>query len=225
MSEMPQRPHMFYLHGFASSARSTKAGYLAERLQPFGMPLHCPDFNLPDFTTLTMTRMLAQLESQVEQRRSELQVERAQARAEAAAVVDAAREQALQIVAGEAVPSLAAFESITKVAAPPAPPASAPSAEHHVAHQATVHPATPISAVIDAHAFATVFATVFATLLDGRFAMPAGGAPGTFAVGPSPAPPPSPAKRSFWSHARHPDVLLLGFATVIVLVVLFAWMG
>ena len=71
MSEMPEpsaippQPHVFYLHGFASSARSTKAGYLAERLQPFGVPLHCPDFNLPDFTTLTMTRMLAQLDDEV----------------------------------------------------------------------------------------------------------------------------------------------------------------
>lgn len=57
-----ERPHVFYLHGFASSARSTKAGYLAERLSPFGITLQCPDFNLPDFATMTMTRMLAQLE-------------------------------------------------------------------------------------------------------------------------------------------------------------------
>jgi len=55
------RPHVFYLHGFASSAQSTKAGYLAERLEAHGVALHRPDFNLPDFATLTLTRMLEQL--------------------------------------------------------------------------------------------------------------------------------------------------------------------
>jgi pimeloyl-ACP methyl ester carboxylesterase len=50
--------HVFYLHGFASSSRSTKAGYFAERLRAHGIELQCPDFNLPDFATLTMTRML-----------------------------------------------------------------------------------------------------------------------------------------------------------------------
>jgi len=53
--------HVLYLHGFASSARSTKAGYFAERLAPFGLTLRCPDFNEPDFATLTMTRMLEQV--------------------------------------------------------------------------------------------------------------------------------------------------------------------
>lgn len=58
-------PHVFYLHGFASSAHSTKAGYLAERLLPLGVILRCPDFNVPDFSTMTMTRMLAQLAAEV----------------------------------------------------------------------------------------------------------------------------------------------------------------
>lgn len=57
--------HVFYLHGFASSARSTKAGYFAARLQEHGLALHCPDFNEPDFTALTMTRMLAQLSGEL----------------------------------------------------------------------------------------------------------------------------------------------------------------
>jgi len=52
---------VFYLHGFASSAKSTKAGYFAARLQERGVALQCPDFNEPDFATLTMTRMLDQL--------------------------------------------------------------------------------------------------------------------------------------------------------------------
>jgi len=53
---------VFYLHGFASSAKSTKAAYLGERLRLHGATLHCPDFNQPDFATLTLTRMLDQLD-------------------------------------------------------------------------------------------------------------------------------------------------------------------
>jgi hypothetical protein len=54
---------IFYLHGFASSSTSTKAGYLADRLREQGTALECPDFNVPDFSTMTMTRMLAQLDA------------------------------------------------------------------------------------------------------------------------------------------------------------------
>jgi uncharacterized protein len=54
--------HVLYLHGFASGATSTKARWLAERLAPFGIELHCPDFNLPDFSTLTVTRMISEVE-------------------------------------------------------------------------------------------------------------------------------------------------------------------
>ena len=61
---LPQ--HVFYLHGFASSARSTKAAYFSARLEEHGVTLRCPDFNEPDFATLTMTRMLAQLTEAVE---------------------------------------------------------------------------------------------------------------------------------------------------------------
>ena len=61
------RPPVFYLHGFASSAKSTKAGYFAERLREHGLTLRCPDFNQPDFATLTLTRMLDQLHTQLEE--------------------------------------------------------------------------------------------------------------------------------------------------------------
>ena len=54
--------HVFYLHGFASSARSAKAVFLAERLRPHGLDLHCPDFNEPDFESMTVTRMLDQVD-------------------------------------------------------------------------------------------------------------------------------------------------------------------
>jgi hypothetical protein len=57
---------VFYLHGFASSAKSTKAAYFAERLRDRGVSLRCPDFNEPDFATLTMTRMLDQIARDLE---------------------------------------------------------------------------------------------------------------------------------------------------------------
>ena len=57
--------HVFYLHGFVSSPRSTKAAWLAERLRPFGVALHCPDFNAPDFATLTTSRMIGQVEEAI----------------------------------------------------------------------------------------------------------------------------------------------------------------
>lgn len=57
--------HVFYLHGFASSGHARKATYFSEQLRRHGVALRCPDFNEPDFATLTMTRMLAQLEGEI----------------------------------------------------------------------------------------------------------------------------------------------------------------
>ena len=56
---------LFYLHGFASSDKSTKAAYFAERLRARGVAVECPDFNQPEFRTLTMTRMLDRLAASV----------------------------------------------------------------------------------------------------------------------------------------------------------------
>lgn len=53
--------HVLYLHGFASSPKSTKVGYFSERLREHGIDVRCPDFNQPEFSTLTLTRMLEQL--------------------------------------------------------------------------------------------------------------------------------------------------------------------
>ena len=53
-------PQVVYLHGFASSARSSKATFFAEKLREQGITLHTPDFNQPDFSTLTVTRMVRQ---------------------------------------------------------------------------------------------------------------------------------------------------------------------
>jgi uncharacterized protein len=54
--------HVTYLHGFASSADSSKARFFAERLAPFGIHVERPDLNLPDFSTITVTRMVEQVE-------------------------------------------------------------------------------------------------------------------------------------------------------------------
>jgi hypothetical protein len=62
---MPVPPLILYLHGFASSPKSTKVGYFTERLRERGVALVCPDFNAPDFRSLTVTRMLEQLEGEV----------------------------------------------------------------------------------------------------------------------------------------------------------------
>jgi pimeloyl-ACP methyl ester carboxylesterase len=53
--------HVFYLHGFASSSRSSKAAFMAARLKGQGIELHTPDLNQPDFSTLTVTRMVRQV--------------------------------------------------------------------------------------------------------------------------------------------------------------------
>ena len=60
---MESRPvHLIYLHGFASSPQSSKALFLRDRLAARGLTLHCPDLNEPDFSTLTTTRMIVQVE-------------------------------------------------------------------------------------------------------------------------------------------------------------------
>ncbi len=51
---------MIYLHGFASSSQSGKATFLGQRLRARGVDVVTPDLNLPDFSTLTITRMLEQ---------------------------------------------------------------------------------------------------------------------------------------------------------------------
>lgn len=58
--------HIFYLHGFASSAKSTKARYFESKLAPHDLTLFTPDFNEPDFSTLTITRMIDQTTAAIE---------------------------------------------------------------------------------------------------------------------------------------------------------------
>lgn len=68
------RVHIFYLHGFASSAASTKAGFFAARLREHQIELHAPDLNEPDFSTLTITRMVEQVTAAVDGLRPDVPV-------------------------------------------------------------------------------------------------------------------------------------------------------
>jgi pimeloyl-ACP methyl ester carboxylesterase len=52
---------VLYLHGFASSAKSSKAAFLAAKLAARGVALEAPDLNEPDFATLTVTRMVGKV--------------------------------------------------------------------------------------------------------------------------------------------------------------------
>jgi predicted esterase YcpF (UPF0227 family) len=57
-------PVYIYLHGFASSPGSAKARYLSDRFQSLNIPLHIPDLNQGDFSHLTLTRQLHQVQAQ-----------------------------------------------------------------------------------------------------------------------------------------------------------------
>ena len=58
--------HAIYLHGFASSPASSKAGRFEAELARHGVTFSCPDFNQPAFESLTVTRMLDQTREAVE---------------------------------------------------------------------------------------------------------------------------------------------------------------
>jgi pimeloyl-ACP methyl ester carboxylesterase len=52
---------VLYLHGFASSAKSSKAIFLSGKFAARGISFEAPDLNEPDFATLTVSRMVAQV--------------------------------------------------------------------------------------------------------------------------------------------------------------------
>ena len=53
---------VIYLHGFASGPTSGKALYLQRQFTRLGIPFHIPDLNQGDFTHLTLTRQIHQIE-------------------------------------------------------------------------------------------------------------------------------------------------------------------
>lgn len=59
LQELPvTRRRLLYLHGFASSSRSSKARFFGDCARAAGMEFVCPDLNLPSFAELTVTRMI-----------------------------------------------------------------------------------------------------------------------------------------------------------------------
>lgn len=54
--------HVYYIHGFASSSHSTKAEYFSSRVTRSGVGFTCPDFNEPEFESLTVSRMVGRVE-------------------------------------------------------------------------------------------------------------------------------------------------------------------
>jgi hypothetical protein len=56
------KPRLVYLHGFASAPDSSKGRFLGERCARHGVRVERPDLNTPDFSRLTVTRMIEQVE-------------------------------------------------------------------------------------------------------------------------------------------------------------------
>lgn len=55
--------HYFYLHGFASSPQSAKAKYLGNRFRSRNLEIQSPDLNQGNFSALTLSRQLQQVEA------------------------------------------------------------------------------------------------------------------------------------------------------------------
>lgn len=60
---MLEKHDYIYLHGFASSPESAKARDLGDRFSDLHIPLLTPDLNQDDFTALTLTRQIQQVEA------------------------------------------------------------------------------------------------------------------------------------------------------------------
>lgn len=56
-----------YLHGFASTPNSGKAQYFKAKFSDIGISLYLPDLNQNDFSNLTITRQLEQVQELIEQ--------------------------------------------------------------------------------------------------------------------------------------------------------------
>lgn len=61
--KLSQNSSYIYLHGFASSPDSLKAKYFCDRFSSLAIDLKTPDLNQNDFSRLTLTRQLHQVET------------------------------------------------------------------------------------------------------------------------------------------------------------------
>jgi uncharacterized protein len=72
---LPNNASYIYLHGFASSPDSLKARYFRDRFSSLSIDLKTPDLNQNDFSRLTLTRQLQQIETEFLQTPSSKSVE------------------------------------------------------------------------------------------------------------------------------------------------------
>src|ERR1051325_9342323 len=66
-SQAVSRRSLVYLHGFASSPRSSKARLFAERAAAARIRFACPDLNEPDFRSLTVSRMMDEVDRTIDE--------------------------------------------------------------------------------------------------------------------------------------------------------------
>lgn len=155
-----------------------------------------------------VAQLRARLKPLIDARRTSLDQTLSQAGVEAAAAIAAARLEAASIVAVEPAEVVRTMVNDNVISVYDAMAPSEISAVE--LYQPVPQGAPTINIVIDAEAFARVIANVLGEHLSaGRVAIPA-----TPVV-------PQPSLK----HARHLDVVLVGIATVIVLVILAAWIG
>ena len=130
--------------------------------------------------------------------------------------IAAANERAASAKARtDALPPRAAIANLTLQLRTSTEAAFAAEAQANAEAPAKAPPLPPITLVIDAEAFGRVIATVLGEQLSIRGADRSAGQVSA----------PIPATKLPMKHARHLDVFLIGVATLIVLVILAAWIG
>ena len=132
-------------------------------------------------------------------------------------IAAADRRAAVATARAAALPPRAAIANLTLQLRTSVEDALAAEAQVNAEAPGMAPPLPPITLILDAEAFGRVIATVLGEQLSAR-GISTG--TGTDAVR-SEATPVKPSMR----HARHLDVFLIGVATLIVLVILAAWIG
>ena len=199
-------------------------------------------------------RLRAKLEPLVSARRRELDLELDAEREQGEALIAQARLEAAEAEARnrvvevielpvERVAEPVVVEPVVEVIDVVEVVTDAPSAlSDGPSPQLEARPIAANSVVLDPEAFAQMLATVVATAIAAVLEDRANFAPPQphlmaqphqmalpqyipqYVQMAAPMAAPVPAKASFWSQARHPDVLLMGLAAAITIVVLAAWL-